>query len=180
MVTTFRGSELETKIIQQLAGRAVAGVKEAGFLADEDTGEILDYREADDATPYEVDFPEALAKCRSRVCYLHCHCVPSLPGEADWNNIVELPTVLRYFTVCADCVYVMERTPLTRNPYRVSPALIFDHEALQGWKHSSLSHLPIRQAMTKLPEEELRGILLSVNWRMSQIYSVNFKEESFA
>ena len=157
--------------------RALAGTKEAGYLVDESSGEVLDYREARDETPYEIDFPEAEACGRALVCYLHSHNVLSPPGEADWNNMIELPTMNRYVAVCGDRIFVLERTSQTRNPFSSPPGMIFDYEMGKRLKQSTLGHLPIKKAMLQLPEAEMQEVLRDVNLRLASIYRVVFREE---
>lgn len=177
MNRSFRGSDLEKELIHQLAQRAAAGVKEAGYLVDEDTSEILDYREAHDATPYQVDFPETLAKSRVRVCYLHSHNIPSPPGEDDWANVVQLSTLTRYLTVCGDHYYTLTRRIGTKSPFRVSPGIIFSFESVKRLKQSSLRQLSIKQAYRQMHEAELQQLFKDVNWTMSETYNVGFSEE---
>ncbi len=177
---TFRGSDAEQILITELSQRAQSGIKEAGYLMDEGTGLLLNFCEAHDDTPYEVDFPEKKIREAERegqrVTYLHSHPVDSPPSESDWANMVSFSAVSRYLTVCETRVFEMERTAQTRNPHRISAAVVFLFEQKQLLMRSSVSHLSLRQALREISEVELFDLLRAVNEKMAQTYAVRFQE----
>ena len=88
----------------------------------------------------------------------------------------DFPALLRYMTVCGQRIFVLERTPDTKNPFRNSAGVLFDYEQNHLVKKSSVGNLPLKQALRAMPEDELLDLLRAVNRKMAQTYNVRFEE----
>ncbi len=171
----------EQQIIAELSQRAAKVEKEKGYLLNEADGSILDEQEADDTTPYEVDFPQHEVQQAARegrgVIYIHSHQIVSPPSERDWGLFIAFSAIQRFVAVCEDRLFFLERTAKTRDPFRTSAETIFLHEQNVLVKKSSVGTLPLKEALERITSDELLDLLCAVNRKMAQTYGVRFEEQ---
>lgn len=147
-------------------------------MFDLDTGEQLDYAEATDEAPYEVDLNQHRATSSSRVAFLHSHPDDSPPSERDWDNLIALPWLELYVTVSRRYTFFLSKGPTFHNPYRTSGLTQFVHRFSREVKAGEYGYLPFRHAARQMAPNEVDSVLLKVNSLMASDYGVTFVREN--
>ncbi len=171
---TFRYAK--TSALSALCKRADAGLPEALYLLDMDSGEILCYREATADAPDAVEADPKVLQGRGSVSVLHSHDVHTPPSAEDWEQLITHPAIKEVVSVTAQAIYTMQKLG-NQEPValfgKAKPVLVY------YWKLRKLMDAAgfKGQKPTQVPLDQMQSFWEQVNDEMAADYGLILRRE---
>lgn len=163
-------------VILELGTRAKIGAPEAGYAIDLETGKQLDYAEASNERPDELELnPEAIANSK-KVGLYHSHPFESPPSEVDWNTFLTADSVHETISVNPNSIYIMrkhEDRPVVDKYGGTMPALVALSRKARIKAQRGFARIPDKD----MSDKDLIDIWDEVGRRMAADYDVILKKE---